>query len=256
MSVVSESAPPEKGLSRNEFGQPIGEPLDWTPPPAIGSVPLTGRSCRVEPLSAAHLDDLYESLVVDSPPTTWTYMSGGPFSARADFVDYVDRLRAKADAAPHVILDGSGRARGIACYLRITPAMGCVEVGAITYAAALRRTTAATEAMHLLADRVFALGYRRYEWKCDALNEASRRAALRLGFRYEGTFRQAVVYKGRNRDTAWFALTDADWPRVREAHLAWLAPENFDEQGRALRPMAASNVGTVVPDGGTSGRLS
>jgi RimJ/RimL family protein N-acetyltransferase len=218
----------------NEFDQPVGEPVAWTPPPVVSGTTLSGRTCRVEPLTGDHLDALHVALVVDSPPQTWTYMSAGPFSDKAAFGDYLASL-AGPGRSPHVILDAAGRPRGIACYLRITPEVGSVEVGAITYSTALRRTTAATEAMHLMADHAFELGYRRYEWKCDALNAASRRAAERLGFRYEGTFRNALVYKGRNRDTAWFSITDVEWPRVREAHRAWLAPENFDDTGSPVR---------------------
>ncbi len=219
----------------NDFGQPIGTPVDWTPPPAVSGTTLLGRTCRVEPLSDAHLDDLYRSLVLDSPPETWTYMSGGPFASKGELADYLAGLHAP-DWSPHAIVDDSGRAQGVACYLRIAPAAGSVEIGGITYAAALRRTTAATEAMHLMAAHAFDLGYRRYEWKCDDLNAPSRAAAERLGFRYEGTFRNALVYKGRNRDTAWFSITDAEWPRVREAHLAWLASDNF-VNGRPIRRM-------------------
>jgi len=223
-------------VPQNDFGQPIGEPVSsWTPPPAVTGVVLTGRTCRVEPLTPEHVDDLHQALVVDSPPDTWTYMADGPFADRSAFASYIDYLHAP-DWSPHVIVDESGKPQGIACYLRIAPTVGSVEVGAITYSPALRRTTAATEAMHLMADHAFALGYRRYEWKCDDLNAPSRRAAERLGFRYEGTFRQALVYKGRNRDTAWFSITDAEWPRIRSIHRAWLAPENFVE-GRPVLNM-------------------
>lgn len=169
----------------------------------------------------------------NSPPQTWTYLNAGPFDGRGGFADYLSRLRSTEGTSPHVILDSDGRPQGIACYCRNVAETGCVEIGSLSYSMALRRTTAATEAMHLMADHAFGLGYRRYEWKCDSLNQASRDAAERLGFRYEGTFRHALTYKGRNRDTAWFAITDADWPQVRAAHVAWLDPANFDSEEKA-----------------------
>jgi RimJ/RimL family protein N-acetyltransferase len=225
----------------NEFGQPIGEPVPaWTPRQAVGPVTLVGRTCRVEPLHEGHVGRLYQALVEQSSPSIWTYIAGGPFTDEAGLAAYVRELGVLPDWAPHVILDGEGTPQGIACYLRIAPGAGSVEVGGITYAAALQRTTAATEAMYLMARHAFEdLGYRRYEWKCDALNAPSRDAALRLGFRYEGLFRQALVYKGRNRDTAWFSITDAEWPALRAAYDAWLEPGNFDADGRQRTPLRA-----------------
>jgi len=251
-------------MRTNEFGQPVGEPVPgWTPPPPVTEVTLTGRHCTVEPLADRHLDDLHRALVVESPPETWTYLSRGPFADRSGLEDYLEGLRAPADWAAHAILDREGRAQGVACYLRIAPAAGSVEVGGLTFGPALRRTTAATEAMHLMAAHAFELGYRRYEWKCDALNAPSRAAARRLGFRPEGIFRNALVYKGRNRDTAWFAITDSDWPRIREAHRSWLAPANFDATGRARTSLSdltavdtMPHVGTAISHDGTHGRLS
>ena len=177
-------------------------------------VTLTGRTCRLEPLGEQHLDGLYAALCVDSPPSIWTYMPDGPFADREAFAAYVDRAARQPGDGP--ARDPAARRRrpvGIATYLRIDHANGTAEVGYITYGAALQRTTAATEAMYLMAAHAFdVVGVRRYEWKCDALNEPSRRAAARLGFTFEGIFRKAVVYKGRNRDTAWFAITDDEWP--------------------------------------------
>jgi RimJ/RimL family protein N-acetyltransferase len=160
-------------------------------------------------------------------------MPTGPFTDVGAFAEHVAKLCATPAMVPMAILLPDGTPVGIATFLRIDHANGTAEVGYISYSAALQRTTAATEAMYLMAAHAFdVVGVRRYEWKCDALNAASRSAAARLGFTYEGTFRQAVVTKGRNRDTAWFAITDGEWPRLRAAFDAWLDPANFDEQGR------------------------
>ncbi|MFN8098917.1 MAG: GNAT family protein [Dermatophilaceae bacterium] len=224
----------------NEFGQPIGDPLPaWSPRPAIAAVVLTGAHVRLEPLTPGHVDVLHAPMVTESDPRIWTYLTAGAGMSRPAFADYVDSLRAIPAGLPFAIRAPDGRGLGIACYLRIDPPNGSAEVGGLVYSAALQRTVAATEAMVLMARHVFDdLGYRRYEWKCDSLNEPSRRAAARLGFRYEGRFRNALVYKGRNRDTDWFAMTDADWPAIREAYAAWLAPTNFSPDGRQRRPLA------------------
>ena len=231
----------------NEFGQPVGDAVAWTPGPPLVPVTLTGRTCRLEPLDDTHLDGLYAALCVDSPPSIWTYMPSGPFGEPASFAAAVEQLRrtpamvALAILLPDADSAGGWRPAGIATYLRIDHANGTAEVGHISYSTALQRTTAATEAMYLMAAHAFdVIGVRRYEWKCDSLNAASRRAATRLGFTYEGTFRQAVVTKGRNRDTAWFAITDVEWPRLRAAHERWLDPGNFDPAGHQLRPLAAA----------------
>jgi RimJ/RimL family protein N-acetyltransferase len=217
----------------NEFGQPVGDPVDWTPGPPLVPVVLTGRTCRLEPLGDEHVDGLYAALCVDSPPTIWTYMPSGPFVDLETFAASLAQLRTTPAMVPLAIVLPEGTPVGIATFLRIDHANGTAEVGHISYSSALQRTTAATEAMYLMAAHAFdVVGVRRYEWKCDALNEPSRRAAARLGFTYEGTFRKAVVYKGRNRDTAWFAITDDEWPRFRAAFESWLDPANFDADGR------------------------
>ncbi|MFL6157953.1 MAG: GNAT family N-acetyltransferase [Marmoricola sp.] len=216
----------------NEFGQPIGRAVDWVPGPPVLPVTLVGRTCRVEPWDARHLDALYDATVRSSPASLWTYLATPPLDEPAGLATWLDGLAADPGAVPLVICRPDGRAVGTASYLRLDPANGSVEVGAIALAAELQRTTAATEAMFLMMRHVFDdLGYRRYEWKCDALNAPSRAAAGRFGFTYEGTFRNAVVYKGRNRDTEWFSITVEEWDRVRSAFTAWLAPENFDEHG-------------------------
>lgn len=228
----------------NDHDQPVGEPVQgWTPRQPTRSVTLMGRTVRLEPMTMAHADDLHRALVEDSGPQLWTYLSSGPFEGRQDFDAY---LRSVVDnpgmGAMAVVVDGT--ALGHECLIRNDPEHGCVEVGNIALGEALQRTTAATEAAWLLMRHVFdELGYRRYEWKCDSLNERSRRAALRLGFSYEGRFRNAVVYKGRNRDTDWFSVIDTEWPRLRASYEAWLAPANFDEQGRQRRPLQARATG-------------
>ena len=224
---------PVTGATRvNEFGQLVGEPVDRVPGDPLGPVTLTGRTCRLEPLGEHHVDGLYAALCLGSPPATWTYIADGPFADASGLADYVATLLQTPDAVPLVVVLPGDIPAGIACYLRDDPVNGTVEVGSITFGAALQQTTAATEAMHLMATHAFDVaGVRRYEWKCDSLNEPSHRAATRLGFTYEGTFRQAVVYKGRNRDTAWFSITDAEWPAIAAAHRRWLDPANFDQHG-------------------------
>jgi RimJ/RimL family protein N-acetyltransferase len=221
----------------NEYGQLVGDDLDWTPPPPVGPVELQGAYCRLVPLSEQHAEELFQELCVDSEPQTWTYLPVGPFPDVEGIRSHIRRLGETPAMTPLAILTPEGRAVGIATYLRNEPVHGCVEVGFITMGTTLQRTTASTEALVLMARHVFALGYRRYEWKCDSLNEPSRRAAVRLGFTFEGVFRQAQVVKGRNRDTAWYAITDREWPRVAAAYDAWLAPSNFDDQGNQLSPL-------------------
>jgi RimJ/RimL family protein N-acetyltransferase len=201
----------------------------------VRPVELAGRWSRVEPLGRDHLDQLYRSLVLDSPDTVWTYLAAGPFTDPAGLWATLRDLDDDPGSVPHALCMPDGRAVGMASYLRLDHRNGSVEVGWIAMAAELQRTTAATEAMYLMMRHVFDdLGYRRYEWKCDALNEPSRRAAQRLGFTYEGTFRNAQVYKDRNRDTAWFSITDGEWAALRYAFERWLDPANFDDEGRQL----------------------
>lgn len=222
----------------NEHGQPVGEAVDRAPGAPLVPVTLTGATCRLEPLGEEHLDGLYAALCVDSPPSIWTYMPSGPFADREGFVAAVEQLHTIPAMVPLAILLPDGTPVGIATYLRIDHGNGTAEVGHISYGSALQRTTAATEAMYLMAAHAFdVVGVRRYEWKCDSLNETSCLAAARLGFSYEGTFRKAVVYKGRNRDTAWFAITDDEWPRIRAALQRWLRPANFDIDGRQRQPL-------------------
>jgi len=221
----------------NDFGQPIGPPLDdWTAPPAPDGRTLTGRTCRLEAYDpAAHSADLFAAYSADDG-SSFTYLPWGRPGSVDDLDAVVDALVRPADQLTYAIVVGE-RAVGMASYLRINPSSGSIEVGAIAFAPELARTTAATEAMFLMADHVFDLGYRRYEWKCDSLNGPSNAAARRLGFRFEGTFRNALVYKGRSRDTNWLSILDTEWPDHRAALTAWLDPANFGDDGRQRRAL-------------------
>ncbi len=230
-------------VATNEYGQPVGVPVPgWIPRALPPRAAISGRYCRVEPVSVErHATDLYAAFAEAQDGRDWTYL---PAERPADIDAYrafLTKAAADSDRLHHAIIDlAAGRAVGTAALMRADPANGTVEVGYITYSPLLKRTRVATEAMFLLMRRVFdELGYRRYEWKCDSLNAASRAAAERFGFRFEGVFRQAVVYKGRNRDTAWFSITDAEWPGVRAAFEQWLAPDNFGPDGQQRRSIAA-----------------
>jgi RimJ/RimL family protein N-acetyltransferase len=237
----------EAGISMtdrvNQFGQPIGFAIpDWQARPLPPSDPMDGRFVRIERLDPArHADQLFAANATDAQGRMWTYMPYGPFADIAAYRQWAADVAPRTDPFFHTIIDqASGQAQGVASYLRIDAAMGVIEVGHIAYAPVLQKTAGATEAMYLLMRRVFdELGYRRYEWKCDALNAPSRLAALRLGFSYEGIFRQATIYKGRNRDTAWFAITDRDWPKIRAIYETWLAPTNIDSQGQARQRLSS-----------------
>lgn len=233
----------------NAYGQPIGLPVpDWTARPRPERVTLDGRYCRLEPLDAErHAADLYAAYAATPDGRDWTYMSAGPFEDAASYLSYAHKVAASADPMHYTVIDqATGRALGTLALMRIDPANGVIEVGFVAFSRALQRTPISTEAQYLLMKYVFdTLGYRRYEWKCDDLNTPSRTTAARLGFQYEGTFRQAVVYKGRNRDTAWFAMTDRDWPALAAAFEAWLAPDNFDEHGAQRRSLAAIRAKSV-----------
>jgi RimJ/RimL family protein N-acetyltransferase len=200
---------------------------------------MEGRYCRLEPLDAeAHAEPLHEAFALDAAGRGWTYLPYGPFASAAAHLRWVEEAAASDDPLFFAILDERGSAVGVASYLRIMPAIGTIEVGHIHYAPPLQGTRAATEAMYLMMRRALdELGYRRYEWKCDDLNAPSRRAATRLGFAYEGTHRQATIYKGRNRNTAWYSILDREWPRVRAALEAWLDPASFDTEGGQRFPL-------------------
>lgn len=222
-------------LHNNELGQPIGFPLpDWTLPPFPSREPMQGRYCRLEPLDCdRHSAALFTANAADDDGRSWTYMAYGPFPTLVSYREWMTATCLSDDPLFFAIIDlADSQPVGVASYLRMAPVSGSIEVGHIHYSPALQRTPAATEAMFLLMQRAFELGYRRYEWKCDALNAPSRAAAQRLGLSFEGIFRQATVYKNRNRDTAWYAAIDTEWPALREAFQTWLAPSNFDANGQ------------------------
>lgn len=223
----------------NEHGQPVGLPLpDWrgARPPARETI--EGARIRLEPLDAdRHAEALFRAYAADPKGVNWTYLPYGPFANVVEYQAWLAARQASRDELFFTLIDPArSQPIGVAAYLRIAPETGSIEVGHLSYSPALQRTPASTEAMYLMMKRVFDdWGYRRYEWKCDALNAPSRAAATRLGFRYEGVFRQLMVVKGRNRDTAWFSILDSEWPGLRAGFEAWLAPENFDGEGRQRR---------------------
>lgn len=220
----------------NALGQPVGAPVALElPRPRPPRSVLAGRYVTVEPLTPYHAPGLFDAFAEDGEGRIWTYLPNGPYADLTDFQTWVASAAAAEDPLMHALVV-DGRALGHASFLRITPEVGVIEVGFINFAPALQRSPAATEAMFLMMKRVFGdLGYRRYEWKCDALNAGSRRAAARLGFRFEGIFRQATVMKGRNRDTAWYSVLDREWPALKTRFERWLAPSNFDASGRQIR---------------------
>jgi RimJ/RimL family protein N-acetyltransferase len=224
--------------------QPIGPPVDANPARRPERVTLDGRFVRLVPLDAdRHLEDLFASMGDREHAGLWTYMFDGPFGNRGAFVEAMEKRQASDDPLFFAILDAaSNRAVGIASYMRIEPSHRVIEIGGIVFSPALQRRPGATESMYLMARHVFEdLGYRRYEWKCDALNAPSRRAALRLGFAFEGIFRQHMIVKGRNRDTAWFSMVDSEWPARKAAFETWLAADNFDLHGKQKRSLSALN---------------
>ena len=224
-----------------DSGAPVGLRVDPSPAALPGRVKLPGRDVDLLPLDPEdHAPALWESLGNKANDDLWAYLFDGPFSAAGEFQATVTRL-CQADAYHFfaIVNHATKRPLGWAALMRIEPRHRCIEVGYILYTPALQRTREATEAMYLLARYVFEeLGYRRYEWKCDALNAASRRAALRLGFTFEGVFRQHMIVKGRNRDTAWFSILDSEWPARRARLENWLLPSNFDRQGQQKTALA------------------
>lgn len=208
---------------------------NWTPPPVPDEVQVfNGRYCSLEPLFAErHAALLYQAFA--GHDHVWDYLPYGPFSSSAQYHRWVRETQADPNVQFFAVKNAdSGAFEGVASYLRIAPNAGSIEIGHINFSPALQRTRAATEAIYLMMAWAFEVGYRRLEWKCDALNAGSRRAAQRFGLSYEGIFRQATVVKGRNRDTAWFAAIDAEWPALKEAFGAWLALSNFDAAGRQV----------------------
>lgn len=225
----------------NQFGQPIGEDVPgWAPRPWPPQTPMQGRYCRLEKLDPdRHGKALYAAYREAPDWRDWTYLPRGPFDTEGAYIAWA-RENAALNDPWHFTVLVDGEPVGTLAHMRIDPSNGVIEVGAIMYAPRLQRTPAATEAIYLMMRRAFdELGYRRHEWKCDALHAGSRHAAERYGFRFEGIFAQAIVYKGRSRDTAWYAVTDKEWPVLRAAFETWLAPGNFDAQGRQKQSLAS-----------------
>ena len=231
-----------------EAGLRVGAKVDTTPAKQPARVTLTGRFVSLVPLDArAHASALYRNSHGPGHERLWTHLFWGPFPDETRFRTYVEEAATSDDPLFLTVLDATtGEALGYASYMRIEPRHRVIEVGNILYTPKLQRTPGGTEAMYLMARHAFEdLGYRRYEWKCNALNEPSRRAALRYGFTFEGVFRQHMIVKGRNRDTAWFAMLDREWPARKAAFERWLSPDNFDETGRQRAALGSFHATTA-----------
>ncbi len=214
----------------------MSPPDDWTPPSPLPALETTGDYVTIRPLSADDFAGLWEAFSADDG-SMWEYMGYGPFADGGELAATASQWIGSSDPRFHTFWVDGGPV-GWGSFLRIEPAHAVAEIGHLAFSPALRRTRAATEAIYLMMRHVFASGYRRCEWKCDAGNAASRAAAERFGFTFEGVFRQHMVVKGRNRDTAWYSVIDSEWPRVRRAFEAWLDPSNFDASGRQKRRLA------------------
>ncbi len=212
---------------------PVGKAVDYTPAGLPENHVLEGQYCHLEPFDLArHSAGLFEAYRLDAAGKNWTYLPVSGFDDPAKFEAWAEETCTGKDPFFYAVIDPeSGQAIGLASFLRIHPAAGSIEVGWINFSPLLQGTRASTEAMYLMMREGFRLGYRRYEWKCDSLNAPSNRAAKRLGFTFEGIFRQATVYKGRNRDTAWYSVLDSEWPARAKAFESWLNPDNFDPSG-------------------------
>ncbi len=252
MGLMGQSALPDSDSNspqptQNALGQTIGFPLPgWTPPPFPVREPLLGRYCRLEPLDPdRHAETLYAANSLDTTQGMWTYLAYGPFDSLAQYREWMQSVCKSSDPLFFAVIDSkTNQPVGVTSYLRIEPLVGNIEVGHLAFSPLLQRTAAATESMFLMMRRAFELGYRRYEWKCDALNAPSRCAAERLGFRFEGIFRQATIYKQRNRDTAWYSIIDSEWPRLEAAFTDWLNPANFDANGQQLTRLCCRHFGS------------
>ena len=230
-----------------KYDQPVGRPLDWRAAARPRPIVLEGRYVRLRPVdAAADAPSLFaQSHPPIADPGLWTYLFNGPYRDAGELRGELEPAERSQDPLTFTLLPRpDDQPAGLASYMRIAPEHGVIEVGGIWFGASLQRSTAASEVIYLLAAHAFdELGYRRLEWKCDALNQASRRAAERFGFRFEGVFRQHMVIKGRNRDTAWYAITDDEWPAVSDGFRAWLAPDNFDPSGHQRRSLRDLIVG-------------
>lgn len=239
-------------MTVNEFAQPVGTSLpEWTGARAPSRVTLTGMTCRLEPFSVeAHAVRLWKAYAQAPDGRDWTYMSVGPFAELESYLSWARIAEISQDPLHFTVVDNStGTPLGTLALMRQAPEHGVIEVGSVTFSTLLKNRRESTEAQYLLMRHVFDdLGFRRYEWKCDSLNGPSRRAAERLGFSYEGTFRQALVVKGRNRDTAWFSLLDSEWPAARDAFARWLDRSNFDEAGAQIHSLAEVRAQGETPE--------
>ncbi len=219
----------------NANGDPIGVKVNQVAKPRLpnGGLGISGSLCRVEQLGAeAHAVDLFEAFSLDASGTLWTYLPQGPFQSVDEFSAWVQRVQGQEDPVFYAIIDArTNKAVGISSHLRVDPKASSIEIGWLTFSPLMQRKPIATEAMYLMMKNAFDLGYRRLEWKCNALNAPSISAAARLGLSFEGVFRQATIVKGHSRDTAWFSILDSEWPQVRSAIETWLASDNFDEEG-------------------------
>ncbi|EKS09144.1 acetyltransferase (GNAT) domain protein [Leptospira santarosai str. CBC1416] len=218
----------------NQLGQPVGAALpDWKPVQLPGKETISGRFCRIEPLNPeAHAQALYSANSLDIEGRMWTYLPYGPFETFSNYLEWMQNICQTDNSLFYAIFDlAADKAVGLASYMEISPNAGSIEVGHLAYSPWMQQTIVSTEAMYLMMKNAFRLGYRRYQWRCNALNAPSCAAAQRLGLSYEGIFRQANVIKGLSRDTAWFAAIDAEWPAIQGAFLRWLSPDNFDENG-------------------------
>lgn len=218
----------------------------WTPPPLPPRAPLAGRYARLEPLEPAHAEPLFDAFAEDAEGAMWHFLPVGPFATLAAYRAWLDAARLLHDPLHFALRMGDGRLGGTLSLMRMQPAAGSIEAGWLTFAPRLQRTREATEAVYLLMRWAFEAGYRRFEWKCDAANLPSRRAAERFGLSYEGVFRQAGVVKGRNRDTAWFAAIDSEWPALRTAFEHWLDPANFDADGQQRQALSTLTLPLLV----------
>ena len=220
---------------------PLGELLpNWSAPPKPSVQTIEGRYARLEKLHPDHAAALFANDSTDADGVMWTYLGVGPFETLEDYAAWVETASNTSDPYFFAFCDAeTHEPLGTGSLMRIDPASGSIEIGWLAYSPKLQRTRIATECISLLIRYCFELGYRRCEWKCNALNAPSCRAAERFGFTYEGTFRQATISKGRNRDTAWYSIIDKEWPSIRAAHEAWLDPANFDADGRQIQPLKA-----------------
>lgn len=217
----------------------LGAKVDYAPAPTPVSEKLDGIYANLSPLTPADADELHQQFLFSPDDAVWDYLPYGPFPSAENYADWIAENTAAGDPYFFTIrLKKTGEAVGVASFLRINPKEGSIEVGHINFAPILQHTIAATEAMYLMMNWAFSNGYRRYEWKCNALNKKSRMAAQRLGFSFEGVFRQATISKGRNRDTAWFGVIDQEWPALKAAYQEWLSADNFDDQGQQIQRLS------------------